>query len=263
MNAKDNLLLKLSCDEFDAFESRIDSEYFGIQSAKVILKKACVLEKEQNDILTFLRNFEFTSITNKSNDPINNRWLGENTTAFLADTNIQLVKTASIVKINDGRTAEITDNFPGSDRIVQIAENAFEVSQFLNDPYLPRERARCIYADITRNAFGKMGRFFAVIQSDEEAMGYLLFSLNRTSLVATIELLAIDQKYKGNGAGKSLVRSIENYASSMGMKTIKVGTQAANTGALNFYISYGFKYLECNTIYHYWHPKNRVAATTT
>lgn len=255
MNADDNILLKLSCDEFDAFESKIDSEYFGIQSAKVILKKACILEKRQNDLLTFLNNFEFSSITNKFNNPINNRWLGENTKAFLADTNIQLVKKASIVKMNDGRMVEITDKFPGSDRVVQIAENAFEVSQFLNDPYLPREKARYIYADITRNAFGKPGRFFTVIK-EEEVMGYLLFSLNHSSLVTTIELLAIDQKYKGNGVGKLLVRSTESYSSSIGMKTIKVGTQVANVGALNFYISCGFNYLECNTIYHYWHAKH-------
>jgi ribosomal protein S18 acetylase RimI-like enzyme len=256
MNAKDNLLLKLSCDEFDAFESRIDSEYFGIRSAKVILKKACILEKRQNNLLSFLNNFEFSSITNKSNNPINNRWLGENTTAFLTDMNIQLVKKASIVEINDGRMVEITDNFLGSDRVVQIAESAFEVSQFLNDPYLPWEKARCIYADITRNAFGKPGRFFTVINSEEGVMGYLLFSVNHSSLMATIELLAIDQNHKGNGIGKSLVRSAENCVSSMGMKTIKVGTQVANVGALNFYTSYGFKFLECNAIYHYWHSKN-------
>jgi ribosomal protein S18 acetylase RimI-like enzyme len=259
MNTDNNILLKLSCDEFDAFESKIDSEYFGIRSAKVILKKACILENRQNDLLTFLNNFEFSSITNKANDPFNNRWLGEKTTAFLTDMNIQLVKNASLVEINDGRDrriVEIIDNFPGSDRVLQIAENAFEVSQFLNDPYLPKENARCIYADITKNAFGKPGRFFAVINSEEEVLGYLLFSFNHSSLMATIELLAIDQKHKGNGIGQSLVRSVEDYVAGIGMKTIKVGTQITNVGALNFYTSCGFKHLECNAIYHYWHSKN-------
>lgn len=261
MDTDNDKLERLSCDEFDAFESRIDSDYFEIRSAKVTLKKACILEKRQNDLFRFLNGFEYSSIINRSNDPFNNRWLGEKTTAFLTDMNIQMVKKAVIVEKSDSRMAEITDNFPGGSQIVKIAENAFEVSQFMNDPYLPREKARCIYADITRNAFGKPGRFFAVVKSEEDVMGYLLFSINHSLLMATIELLAIDQEHKGNGIGKLLVRSIENYVSSIGMETIKVGTQVANVGALNFYTSYGFKYLECNAIYHYWHSKNRAVAT--
>ena len=261
MNTENNFLLRISCDEFDAFESRIDSEYFGIRSAKVFLKKACVLESRQNDLLTFLNNFEFTSITNQANDSFNNRWLGEKTTAFLTDMNIQLVKSPIIARKNVGKIMESTDKFPGSNQVVQIAERAFKISQFLNDPYLPRERARCIYADITKNAFGKPGRFFTVSKSGEEVMGYLLFSFNLSSQMATIEILAIHPEHKGKGVGKSLVRSVENYVSSMGIKTIKVGTQATNVGALNFYTSYGFKYLECNAIYHYWRSKTRVVVT--
>lgn len=261
MNADNDKLEKISCNEFDAFESRIDSDYFGIRTAKVILKKACVLEKRQNDLLTFLKGFEYSSITNRSNDSFNSRWLGEKTTAFLTDMNIQMVKKAVLAKKSDSRLVEIADNFSGGDQIVKIAENAFEVSQFMNDPYLPREKARHIYADITRNAFGKPGRFFAVVKLEKDVMGYLLFSVNHSLLMATIELLAIDQKHKGNGVGKLLVRSIENYVNSIGVETIKVGTQVANTSALNFYTSYGFKYLECNAVYHYWHSKNRAIAT--
>lgn len=252
--ANDNLS-KLSCDEFDAFASKIDSDYFGVSSAKVVLKKACASGKRQFDLLAFLHDFEFSSINNRYNDPFNNRWLCEKTTAFLTDINIQLVKKVSTSEKNDGRIAEISDNFPGDLQIIQIAENAFGVSQFLNDPYLPKEKARCIYGDITKNAFGKPGRYFTVIRSEKTVKGYLLFSVNHSSRMTTIELLAIGQYYKGNGIGKSLVRSTENYVNSLGMETIKVGTQVTNVGALNFYTSYGFRHLECNSIYHYWRSK--------
>lgn len=255
MNTDNNILLKLSCEEFDAFESKIDSDYFGIRSAKAILKKACILEKTQNDLLSFIGDFEFSSITNRFNDPFNNRWLGEKTTAFLTDINIQLVKSVLLMEKNDDRRAEISNNFPGSEQVVRIAENAFKVSQFLNDPYLPSEKAKCIYGDITRNSFGKPGRYFATVKSEDTVMGYLLFSVNQSSRMATIELLAIDQIHKGNGIGKLLVQSIEYYVGKLGMETIKVGTQVTNSGALNFYTSYGFKHLECNSIYHYWPSK--------
>ena len=68
---------KLSCEEFDAFESTIDTKYFEIASAKVVLKKACMIDQRQNELLSFLQNFEFIVITNKANDSSNNHWLGE------------------------------------------------------------------------------------------------------------------------------------------------------------------------------------------
>jgi dTDP-4-amino-4,6-dideoxy-D-galactose acyltransferase len=251
------ILAKLSCEEFDAFESKIDTDYFGIRASKVILKKACVSEQRQHDLLGFLRDYQFSSITNRMNEPFNNRWLGEKTTAFLTDMNIQLVKKVSGLENSDGSRVEISDKLSASDQIIQIAENAFGVSQFLNDPYLPRDKARCIYGDIAKNAFGKPGRFFAVIQSRESVKGFLLFSINHAfSSMAIIELLAINQDFKGQGIGKSLVRSVENYVSSAGVEKIKVGTQVTNTGALNFYTSYGFRHLECNSIYHYWHSNS-------
>jgi len=247
-----SILTKLTYDEFDAFESKIDTDYFGIRTAKVVLKKACTLEKMQDDLLGFLGDFEFSAITNKSNDACNNRWIGERTTAFLTDMNIQFTKKVSTSEKNDARTAEITDSMPASPRIVEIAENSFTISQFLNDPNLPREKARCIYGDIAKNAFEKPGRFFSVIRSKEDVKGCLLFSFKHSSLTAIIELLVINQSFQGQGIGKSLVASVENYVRAKGMQTLRVGTQANNTAALNFYTAYGFKYLECNSIYHYW-----------
>ncbi len=250
------ILTKLICNEFDAFESKIDSDYFGVRTAKVILKKACILEERQNALLAFLSDFEFSSITNKSNDAFNNRWLGEKTTAFLTDMNMQFTKRVSISEKKDAGIAEIKDNLAANLRIVDIAENSFTVSQFLNDPYLPREKARCIYGDIAKNAFERSGRFFSVIKSREDVKGCLLFSLNHSSLTALIELLVINQSFQGQGVGKSLVASMESFAGNKGMQTIKVGTQANNTAALTFYMSYGFKHLECNSIYHYWPLKD-------
>lgn len=246
---------QLSYTEFDATESKIDTDYFGIASAKVTLKKACKLKQRQIDLLNFLQDFEFISITNKSNNSFNNRWLGEKTKAFLTDMNIQLAKKVSIMEESNNGLTEIIDNFPGSKRMIRIAETSFRYSRFLNDPYLPIEKAKCIYGDITKNAFGKPGRFFAIIKSAQEIIGYLLFSINLQALSSTIELVAIDQNYQGRAIGRSLMRSIENYVGKMGMETIKVGTQLDNVDALMFYTSYGFKYFECHSIYHYWPSK--------
>ena len=245
----------LSCEEFDASESMIDTQYFGIESAKVVLKKECLTDQAQNDFLNFSQAFEFVSITNKSNNPFNNRWLGEKTKSFLTDINMQLIKKVSITEKHDAEKAEIVDNFPEDNRIIQIAETSFGFSRFLNDPYLPIEKARRIYGDMTKNAFRKPGRFFAIIKRAGVINGYLLFSFNNQTLSSTLELVAIDQDYKGRGIGRLLITSMEYFVAKIGVDTIKVGTQLSNIDALKFYTSYGFKHFECNSIYHYWPSK--------
>jgi ribosomal protein S18 acetylase RimI-like enzyme len=246
------IMKKLSGDEFDASESPIDTEYFGISSAKVILKRACLDDQSQNNLLSFMRDFEFITIVNKANDPSNNRWLGEKTSAFLTDINMQLSKKVSITEKQDDNFLIVSDKFPENGQIIQIAETSFRFSRFLNDPYLPLEKARGIYGDITKNAFGKAGRFFVVFKTAEVIAGFLLFSINVLTSSSTIELIAIDPNHKGRGIGRLLIRSTEHYVRGTRIDMIKVGTQLDNTDALNFYTSNGFNYFEQNSIYHYW-----------
>lgn len=244
----------LSCEDFDAFESVIDTDYFGLKSAKVVLKKACMFEQTQRELLGFLQDFEFVVITNRDNNPNNNQWLGKRTTAFLTDVNIQFHKNVVTTTKNSNST-RITDNFPGSLQILQIAKNAFTISRFLNDPYLPAEKAKHIYADMTRNAFGKEGRFFVTFQEKEITAGFLLFSFNRGKS-SIIELIAIDPNFAGKGIGRALLNAMEYYVAKEAVKTMKVGTQLNNTSAFNFYTSSGFNYFECSSIYHYWPLRN-------
>lgn len=247
---------KLSCDEFDAFESTIDTEYFSIPSAKVILKRACTNVQSQKNLMSFFQDFQFITVINKANDPSNNLWLGEKTSAFLTDINIQLSKNVTATEKNDEHLLPVSDHFHGNERIIQIARTSFIYSRFLNDPYLPPEKAKGIYADITNNAFGKSGRFFVVFRTAEAIGGFLLFSMNRPASSSTIELIAIDSSQKGRGIGRSLIRSMEHHVKQAGVATIQVGTQLDNLSALKFYMSGGFRYFEQNSVYHYWPLKS-------
>jgi dTDP-4-amino-4,6-dideoxy-D-galactose acyltransferase len=247
----------LSRDEVDVFDSPIDTQYFGVNSAIAVLNKTCSSVQRQNELLCFLQEFEFTTIRNRMNDPLNNCWLGEKTHSFLTDMNMQLRKKVSNSEKHDDKSLDIVENMPENPRITQIAETSFLFSRFLNDPYLPAEKAKAIYGDITKNAFGKEGRFFAIHKANEVVTGFLLFSFDKSVSTSTIELVAIDQNYRGNSIGRSLIRSMEYYVSKMAIDTIRVGTQLSNIDALNFYTSIGFRYLECNSIYHYWPHKLR------
>jgi dTDP-4-amino-4,6-dideoxy-D-galactose acyltransferase len=248
----ENIMNKLSCYEFDAFHSPVDSDYFGIASAKVILRKACLENSGLDRLLNFLQLFEFTTIINKANDPFNNHWLGRRTNAFLTDINMQLTKKISITERYEESSLFISDNLPEDDQIIRIAQESFGVSRFLNDPYLSSEKARHIYADITKNAFGKAGRFFVIYKATSEIAGFLLFSINKATSSSVIELIATNQHHKRRGVGKSLLRSMEHYIGTRGVYTVQVGTQLDNLNALTFYTSNGFSLFECNSIYHYW-----------
>jgi len=243
---------RLSCDEFEAAESPVDTGYFGISSARVIFKKACLNTQNQNDLINFTQDFEFITLINKANDPFNNRWLGEKTKAFLTDINIQLSKKVTVTEKSDEYLLMVSDRFPRDERIIQIAKTSFGFSRFLNDPYLPLEKARGIYADITKNAFGKAGRFFVVYNTGDIVSGFLLFSINPPASSSTIELIAIDTSQKGRGIGRALIKSMERYVKEKGVITIHVGTQLDNIAALKFYTLNGFSYFEQNSVYHYW-----------
>ncbi len=248
----DCVMKRLLCEEFEAMESKIDAQYFGVASAKVVLKKACTQLELQCELLDFLNNFEFITIINKGNDPSNNRWLGEKTNAFLTDMNIQLTKEVSNIRQLNDECAIVANNLPENDKIIEIAETSFVYSRFYNDPYLSPVTARNIYVDITRNAFTKLDSYFVLINEGDITVGFLLFSIDKTSLSSTIKLLATDRNHKRRGLGSKLINILEGYLAEQGIKIIKVGTQIDNVDATNFYNDYGFKQFECNSIYHYW-----------
>lgn len=248
------MLKNINCEEFEASESRIDTRYFGISSAKVILKKPLTPIEKQNELFEFLKYFDFIVITNMGNDPFNNHLLGKRTNAFQTDINIRFRKKVTENRITDDPSITIADQFPKNDQIVRIAESAFTYSRFLNDPNLPREKALLIYGDIVSNAFGKPDKYFLVSYETGIVTGFILFSNDKISLTSTIELIAVNNDFTRQGIGRALINAMEQHISELGQTSIIVGTQLNNISAVNFYFSLGFKYQECNSIYHYW-PK--------
>ncbi len=238
-------------EEFDAAESPIDTRYFGIASARVVLKKPCPPEAWRQ-LMDFMRQFEFITIINKGDDASNNLWLGEETNAFLADMNVQFSKKVSPSPMPSEDATVIGDRLAEDAGVLRLAESSFAISRFLNDPHLPRGEARKIYGDIVKNAFGKAGRYFVTLAPPETAAGFVLFSINEPGSSCRIELVAVDRNRKGRGIGKTLLRSLESYVAQRKVQTIQVGTQLNNLGALSFYHSYGFSIVECNSIFHYW-----------
>lgn len=246
---------QLRGDTFEAFELEWDSNYFGVSSAKAILKDK-VPEKEIEILKNYLSNFQCVTITNINNDSYNNIWLSKDSNILLTDINVQFIKNlknSDIDNIDD--TSYVVEAPLRNQRILEISSKAFKYSRFFNDPWLPKDKARDIYTIWTENAFNKKGKFFAISKRENEIAGFLLFSINSDDSQGTIELVATDDTYKGQGVGTSLIIAMESFMHEKGISSIKVGTQINNASAMRFYNARGYKYSSSYTVYHYWPNK--------
>lgn len=247
-----NNISKLSSKSFEAFSLDWDTDYFGVKSAKVVLKDS-VSDVEQNEILDYCNKFDFVTISNLGNNNENNVWIGKKTKAFLTDMNIQFIKHINKqISILDEFT-NIYNSFPKNEDILKIAQKTFLYSRFFNDPYLPKEQAQNIYSYWTECAFEKPEKYFVIAKKNNKVAGYLLFNLENS--FATIELIAVDEVFRGQNISKSLIAGLEFFAYEKGINSIKVGTQVDNMSAVRFYNACGFHYASCNSVYHYWPNK--------
>lgn len=224
-----------------------DTSYFGLKSAKVVLDGP-VEDKNWEKLLTQIEDFEFISITNLNNEKENNIWLGQNTDSFLSDINVQFEKKlgGDVKFVNE--ECYISNFFEVNKTILEISGRTFKYSRFFNDPYLSKNKAKSIYQMWTKNAFEREDKYFVVSKKDK-INGFLLFSID--NYTATIELIAVDDKYQGQGIGKKLILALEGYLKDKDVKKIKVGTQLNNIYGINFYNSIGFNYNSCSSVYHF------------
>jgi len=242
----------MSNEKYELIPLPWDTDYFGVSSARVNLH-ASVGEAGQAEILNFCKDYEFVTISNIGNISENNHWIGNKTNAFLADVNIQFIKDLAEEAGYKDDKSFVETSLSRNEQILDIAKNSFHYSRFFNDPKLPEEQARNLYLHWTECAFGQEDKYFAISEKDEKIAGFILFHVEEGSCV--IELIAVDEKYQGQGVGKSLIRSMEAFAIAIGIEETKVGTQVNNISAANFYSAMGFKCASCGSMYHLWRKK--------
>jgi ribosomal protein S18 acetylase RimI-like enzyme len=238
-------------NRFEIYELDWDTQYFGISSAKAILKES-LSENEINLIINYLSNYEFNTIINCNNDPKNNYWVGNKTNAFLTDINVQFTKQVLQNEQKIKESYKIYDIYQRDTRVLDIAYNSFVYSRFFNDNRLPKDKAKNIYVHWAESAFEKNNQYFILAEDNSKLSGFLLFMIDKNNLVSTIELIAVDSIYRGQNIGKTLINNMEYFVCKKGINLIKVGTQVNNISAIKFYAKNGFKYAGSNAIYHYW-----------
>lgn len=245
------LIDKITGENYECIALNWDTEYFGVQSARVNLN-GIVDDRGQEEIIAFCKKFEFNTISNRGNVKENNRWIGMRTNAYLTDINIQFFKDLSKEMFDVDPEIKVFNLLPRNEEILQISKNAFQYSRFFNDPKLDKSKAANLYLHWTDCAFNQKNKFFVVCKRENQIVGYILFSIDEARCVGTIELVAVDEQTRGQKIGKSLMIGLESFLVQEGVRKIIVGTQVDNFVANHFYRAAGYKMGSCITVYHLW-----------
>lgn len=228
-------------------ELQWDTEFFRVSCAKAILHKP-VTRLEWKGLLEKFRNYQFISIQNLNSEPANALLIGKDTTAFLADINIQFIKKIDADVIIP-ESIRIYQAMERDERIVKMAD--FPFSKFTEDPELAKRGGAEVYRHWLINSFEKQDKFYAVAEGTNEGIdGYLLHSYYDRACI--VELIAVSSNRAKGGIGTNLIKAVEHSAYKRGCSEIKVGTQVRNVGAINFYHKVGCKQVGCHQVYHFW-----------
>lgn len=229
------------------YDLKWDTDFFGVTSAKAVLNKPVTL-CEWEELKKRFNDYQFISIVNNNSEPVNAQMIGKDTSAFLADVNVQFFK-----KINtpQDRPLNITIHraLERNDQVIEIAD--FQFSKFTDDPELAKRRGDQLYNQWLINSFNNQDKFYALSNDENgDINGFVLFSYSGDSCV--IELIAVSRRVIKGGLGTSLFKAVEYAACQRGINEIKVGTQVRNLGAINFYHKVGCRQVACHQVYHLW-----------
>jgi len=231
----------------DFYELEWDTHFFGVSCAKAVLYGPLDVTQWKGLKSRFER-YEFVSIENRNSDPVNAQLIGRDTSAFLTDVNIQLVKklTSLDMASNDVR---VYSSFEWDDQLLKMAR--FQFSKFTEDPGLLRRGGDKVYEQWISNSFGKGDKFFAISATKCGVInGFLLHSYSDDACV--VELIAVSSNQVQSGIGTKLFNAVANSALRHGFDKLRVGTQVRNVSAINFYHKVGCKQIGCHQVYHLW-----------
>lgn len=244
-----NILQKAN---YKMYPLKWDTDYFGISSGRLNITGK-LNENEKEEILLYINKFRFITISNLENCSENNVWIGQQTTAFSTDINVQFKKNNLSRSKENNKNIKIENDFKNNLDILEIAETSFKYSRFFNDPYLPEKEKKNIYVEWIKSSFNKINKHFIYCYTDSgRVSGFILVDIDEKINTARIELIAVGKKYKGNKIGTKLIQELENYLVQRKINNMIVGTQINNINAVNFYVKNGFVYQSCQSIYHLW-----------
>lgn len=223
-----------------------DSEFFNINCGKAFVETKediAVLIKESKE-------YDFVSVQNIGNKICINKLIAENTSAFLADINIQFAK--KLESKHESDNSSIIVNAKESKKYnIDVSEKDFAHSKFIEDDNFRLRSGYKVYEEWIKNSIYEDKKSFAIqLSEDGDIKGFILFKMDCDCIV--LELVKVNERYRGEGVCSQLICEIENYAMNNGIVDIHVGTQVNNIAAINLYHKLGYKEVSRTSVYHWW-----------
>jgi ribosomal protein S18 acetylase RimI-like enzyme len=134
------------------------------------------------------------------------------------------------------------------DAVMALAARSFAYSRLHLDPAIPRHVADRSRAEWAGNFFaGKRGDHMMVGAMDGELAGFAQL-LGPDNGVLTIDLIGVAEPFRCRGIAGRLIAAAGAVA---GTRTLRVGTQIANTPSLRLYETLGFRITATHYVLHY------------
>ena len=140
-----------------------------------------------------------------------------------------------------------------SDDLYRLALVSGGYSRFKLDNRLPKGSYERLYTRWIENACPKEGtnkQILTYLDTNSIAKG--MITIDYQGELGHIGLVAVDTDCQHQGIGGKIMSTLDGYLFNLGVKTLEVPTQKANTDACRWYEKNGFKIQSVLPIYHWW-----------
>lgn len=159
-------------------------------------------------------------------------------------------KELILLPVKDYLVEEYTDSFP-SVELKLLAFQAGNFSHFKMDEKFPEELFFRLYKQwITNSVKHKVADQVLVVRRNNAVVGMITVGEKNTR--GDIGLLAVQEEFRGQKIGETLVKAAQAHFVSKGLEMSQVVTQQANSAACHLYEKCGYHIEKIQNFYHFW-----------
>ena len=144
-----------------------------------------------------------------------------------------------------------------ADELGLLGSRIFRVDRFHGDPNLPSLKSDQLYSKWVSNSVRGLADSVLVARDNDRIAGFITCKIERISSdwrFGMIDLVGVDPSFAGRGVGPDLVNSALRWFSGK-VRSVYVGTQAANFRAVRLYEKSRFVHACSEATLHLWsHP---------
>jgi RimJ/RimL family protein N-acetyltransferase len=145
-----------------------------------------------------------------------------------------------LVDTNPSEFVVRTANSQELPSIMNVAHDAFTVSRFHNDPYIPDAMANRRYENWVRStASSGSQELLSIVDSNNELVGF--FISETTDNEAYWHLTALARPFRGRGLAADVWKTVMKFQSLLGVTRFRTTISGANMPVVNLYPRLGFR----------------------